>query len=107
VFKLEFALTEAYGNIPSLTARPTHYLAAHSCAIRSIAFVVAPPSSISLEADGAFDLSGDPVRVAAVGYDGSTTITDLREADGAGTAIFLHERCEFRFLRRWLNRIGS
>ncbi|GAA5900139.1 transcription factor TFIIIC subunit TFC6 [Sporobolomyces salmoneus] len=74
------------------SVRPTHYIAAHTCAIRSIAFVTSPPPSTALEDAGAFELSGDPNRVATVGYDGSTAITDLRDSDGAGTVIFLHER---------------
>lgn len=77
-----------------ISVRPTHYIAAHTCAIRSIAFVTSPPPSTALEDAGAFELSGDPNRVATVGYDGSTAITVLRDSDGAGTVIFLHERCE-------------
>ncbi|GAA5950753.1 hypothetical protein JCM3765_000597 [Sporobolomyces pararoseus] len=72
--------------------RPTHYLPVHSCAIRSIAFVNSPPPSNSFDSNGSFNLSGDPNRIAAVGYDGSTTVTDLREVEGAGSAVFLHER---------------
>lgn len=77
--------------------RPIQHLAVHTAAIRGVAFIASPPPSIGPESAGAFDLSGDPTRVASIGLDGSTAVTDLRDNEGAGTTILLHERCESTF----------
>ncbi|GAA6016034.1 hypothetical protein JCM11491_000646 [Sporobolomyces phaffii] len=74
------------------SVRPTHYLSAHACAIRSIVFANIPPRATSRDALGSFDLDGEPRKIATVGYDGSTLLTDLRESDGAGSGVLLHER---------------
>lgn len=71
-------------------------------------FVNSPPASTALDSAGEFDLSGDPNRIATVGYDGSTHVVDLRESGSAGVGVVLHERCAsalLPFLRSRFDRL--
>ncbi len=68
--------------------RPTHLLQVHNAAIRTIAFVMAPPASATLEP--AMELDAEPEALMTAGHDGTLRLTDLR--DGASVNIVNQER---------------
>ncbi|KAJ7264024.1 hypothetical protein B0H12DRAFT_1102556 [Mycena haematopus] len=62
-----------------LNILPSHYLTVHQSAIRTLAWVRAPPSSPS----GVPRLDGDPTVICSGGYDGLECLTDIREGHGS------------------------
>ncbi|KAJ3511591.1 hypothetical protein NLJ89_g4010 [Agrocybe chaxingu] len=80
VYDIQAALGScAEGNVATVTdILPTHYITVHQSAIRSLAWIRAPPSSPS----GTPCLDQDPTTIASGGYDGMECMTDIREGRG-------------------------
>ncbi|CAA7271073.1 unnamed protein product [Cyclocybe aegerita] len=82
IYDIQAALGScAEGEVASTTVTdilPTHYITVHQSAIRSLAWIRAPPSSPS----GVPCLDQDPTTIASGGYDGMECMTDIREGRG-------------------------
>lgn len=67
-------------------ARPTHLVRAHSGVIRSLVFVPSPQPFITDQT--LYDDDKPPSGLVAVGYDGVSTLCDLRAPDLAVTSLY-------------------
>lgn len=70
-------ISRSHITIP-LVLRPSHYISIHQSAIRSVAWVKAPPRTLS----DSTHLGADPTVVLSGGYDGALMVTDLRDLRG-------------------------
>ncbi|POY74610.1 hypothetical protein BMF94_2371 [Rhodotorula taiwanensis] len=67
-------------------SRPLHLYQAHSGVIRSLVFVDTPPPDLADRSEHDFDER--PTGIAAVGYDGTVTLSDLRQPDGGTISLY-------------------
>lgn len=63
-----------------------HLYQAHSGVIRSLVFVDTPPPDLADRSEHDFDER--PTGIAAVGYDGTVTLSDLRQPDGGTISLY-------------------